>query len=58
VPHCLSNAALDAPPRKWRCHPCLAGTLTGEDQVASSEEFLSLVDVAGVKYAIVDYRRA
>jgi len=45
--HRLANGGVI---RAWR------GTLTGEDQVASSEQFLSLVDVAGVKYAIVDYR--
>ena len=33
------------------------GVLTGEDQVQSSQEFLSLVGLADAKYAIVDYRR-
>ena len=45
--HRLANGGVI---RAWR------GVLTGEDQIESSQAFLSVAGVADAKYAIVDYR--
>ncbi len=46
--HRLANGGVI---RVWR------GVLTGEDQVESSQEFLSVAGLVDAKYSIVDYRR-
>jgi len=45
--HRLANGGVI---RAWK------GALSGDDQVASVQEFMSLAGAADLKYAIVDYR--